>query len=87
MLCSMRFDIKGKKYIGTPQKYYFGHVASVEARHTASDGCRRRSSVEVDFIACKGRDRYYIRSAYAMPDAEERDAETRPLAMLGIYDV
>lgn len=114
---STRFDIKGKRYISTPQKYYFGDVGirsaalgfrqiednhlmenvifnelrgrgfsvdvgSVEARRTGPDGRRIKSSLEVDFIAYKGRDRYYIQSAYAMPDTEKRDAEKRPLRMI-----
>ena len=40
--------------------------------------------IEVDFVVNKGDTRYYIQSAYAVPDKEKMYQEERPL--LKIYD-
>ena len=40
--------------------------------------------IEVDFVVNKGDKRYYIQSAYAVPDKEKMYQEERPL--LKIYD-
>lgn len=37
-----------------------------------------RKQLEVDFICNLGSKRYYIQSAYALPDLEKREQETRP---------
>lgn len=106
---STRYDIKGRKYIGTLSKYYFqdlglrnallnyrqmeethimenviynelrsrGYcvdVGMVEAR-TATE----RKQLEVDFVANKGDRRYYIQSAFAMPNDEKREQELASL--------
>ena len=106
---SVRYDIKGRKYIGTMSKYYFqdiglrnallnfrqmeethimenviynelrsrGYcvdVGMVEAR-TATE----RKQLEVDFVANKGDRRYYIQSAFAMPNDEKREQELASL--------
>ncbi len=100
---SKRYDIKGKKYIDTPYKYYFtdlglrnarlnfsqtdpGHlmenaiynelrirgynvdVGVVPIRQKNAKGDTVRSNLEVDFVCNLGNKRYYIQSAYRMPD-------------------
>ena len=103
---ALRYDVKGRKYIGTPVKYYFEDVVlrnarlgfrQVEETHlmenivynelrkrgfqvdvgvvnkrTKNDeGSITRKQLEVDFVANKGSLRYYIQSAYSLPDAEK----------------
>ena len=98
-----RFDVKGRKYIGTPLKYYFedmglrnarlgfrqneethlmeniiynelrarGYqvdVGVVPVRKTDEDGKRVRTQLEIDFIATMGSKKYYLQSAFSMPD-------------------
>jgi predicted AAA+ superfamily ATPase len=109
-----RYDVKGRKYIGTPIKYYFediglrnarlnfrqneeprlmenvlynelclrGYnvdVGSVTKRVRDADGNRQTKRLEVDFVANLGSKRYYIQSAYAMPDEEKRRQEKASL--------
>jgi hypothetical protein len=105
---SIRFDIKGKKYINTLAKHYFtdmgvrnailrfrqteeNHIMEnviynelrmrgysvdvgvVETRSVGENGKRIRKQYEVDFVANRGSQRYYIQSAFIMPtDAKER---------------
>ena len=105
---SIRYDIKGKKYINTLAKHYFtdmgirnailgfrqmeenhimenviynelrirGYsvdVGMVETRPLNSEGKRIRKQYEVDFVANRGSQRYYIQSAFIMPtDSKER---------------
>ncbi|MCM1309552.1 MAG: ATP-binding protein [Bacteroides sp.] len=48
-------------------------VGVVEYRDITTEGKRTRKQYEVDFVANKGSQRYYIQSAFAMPtDAKER---------------
>lgn len=109
-----RYDIRGKKYIDTPLKYYFTDIGLRNARinfrqleetHTMEniiynelcargfnvdvgivqintrnkDGKSERKQLEVDFVCNKGTKRYYIQSAFAMPDREKTEQEQRPL--------
>lgn len=109
-----RYDIKGKKYISTPQKYYFSDlglrnarlnfrqqeethimenviynelrmrgysvdVGVVEINERTSDGTYARKQIEIDFVANKGSQRYYIQSAFALPSFEKVTQEERPL--------
>lgn len=109
-----RFDIKGKRYIGSPAKYYFEDVGlrnarlnfrQVEVTHimeniiynelrirgykidvgiveqyeTAPDGKRKKKQLEVDFVASKGSEKYYIQSAFAMTNSEKIAQEQRSL--------
>ena len=109
-----RYDIKGKKYISTPQKYYFSDlglrnarlnfrqqeethimenviynelrmrgysvdVGVIEINERTSDGTYARKQIEIDFVANKGSQRYYIQSAFALPSLEKVAQEERPL--------
>ena len=38
-----------------------------------------RKQLEVDFVCNLGSSRYYIQSAYSLPDAAKRNQETKPL--------
>lgn len=111
---AVRYDIKGRKYIGSPAKYYFEDVGLRNARlgfrqveqthlmeniiynelrirgyhvdvgmveyyYTRQDGKRGKKQLEVDFIATKGSEKYYIQSAFALPTAEKTDQEQRGL--------
>ena len=115
---AVRYDIKGRKYIDSPQKYYFedlgvrnaclgvrqmepNHlmenliynqlriwgfsvdVGCVYSRETDGDGSDSRSNLEVDFVANQGHRRYYIQSAFQIPDDEKREQETRSLRKIG----
>ena len=114
-----RYDIKGKKYIDTPQKYYFSDVGlrnarinfrQIEENHTMenilynellsrdfnvdvglvmvsgkdSDGKLVRKQLEVDFVCNKGSKRYYIQSAFAIPDEAKMQQESTLCAGLMI---
>ncbi len=111
---AVRYDIRGKKYIGSPAKYYFEDVGlrngrlgfrQVEENHlmeniiynelrvrgyhvdvgvvehyeTDKEGKRRKKQLEVDFIATKGSEKYYLQSAFAMPTADKVRQEQRSL--------
>ena len=115
---AVRYDIKGKKYIDTPVKYYFTDIGLRNARlnfrqleetHTmeniifnelkirgfnvdvgvvavngsGKDGNSTRSQLEIDFVCNKGSKRYYIQSAYAMPDRAKMEQEQRSLMLTG----
>lgn len=109
-----RYDIKGKKYISTPQKYYFSDlglrnarlnfrqqeethimenviynelrmrgysvdVGVIEINERTSEGTYARKQIEIDFVANKGSQRYYIQSAFALPSLGKVAQEERPL--------
>ena len=111
---SKRFDVKGKKYIETPSKYYFVDigirnslinfrqiekthimeniiytelrrrgfnvdVGIVEKRKTDENGKKYYTQLEVDFVANKGSDKYYIQSAYSIEDNSKREQELQSL--------
>jgi predicted AAA+ superfamily ATPase len=59
-------------------------VGLIEVRETGASGKRLKKQLEVDFIAYKGNNKYYIQSAFSMPDMEKAYREKRPL--LGIGD-
>ncbi|MBW8382890.1 MAG: ATP-binding protein [Youngiibacter sp.] len=54
-------------------------VGLIETREIDENGAKRRKSLEVDFIAHKGNNKYYIQSAFALPDTEKKAQEERPL--------
>ncbi|MGN0223261.1 MAG: ATP-binding protein [Muribaculaceae bacterium] len=109
-----RYDIKGKRYIDSPYKYYFSdcglrncrlNFRQVEYTHLLenaiyneliargfsvdvgvvqkyskdSDGSRNRQYLEVDFVCNQGSKRYYIQSAYRIPDEEKLQQEEASL--------
>ena len=111
---AVRYDIKGRKYIDSPVKFYFEDLGirnaclnfrQMERNHLMENAiynelCRRgfsvdvgivysyekdadgrqvRKNLEVDFVANLGDKRYYVQSAYQMPDDEKREQESRPL--------
>ena len=115
---AMRYDIKGKKYINTPSKYYFTDLGlrnarlnfrQVEETHAMENiifnelkvrgynvdvgvvvmnevdknGKKIRKQLEVDFVCNKGSKRFYIQSAYALPDKEKMEQEQRSLVNTG----
>jgi hypothetical protein len=109
-----RYDVKGRKYIGTPLKYYFEDVGLRNARlgfrqveethlmenviynelrvrgfkvdvgvvvkrNRTKDGVQEKKQLEIDFVANMGSKRYYIQSAFSLPDDEKRVQEKASL--------
>ena len=108
-----RYDIKGRKYISTPSKYYYTDLGlrnallnfrQFEETHLMENaiyneliyrgyrvdvglveirGCegnkKSYKQLEVDFVINKFSQRYYIQSAYAIPDIEKMAQEQNPL--------
>lgn len=58
-------------------------VGLVEIRESDESGKRVRKQLEVDFIAYKGNNKYYIQSAFALPDEDKKMQEERPLLSIG----
>ena len=114
---SERYDIKGRKYIGTTPKYYFkdmgirnailsfrqteeNHlmeniiynemryrrflvdVGNVNIRVKNEKGELQRVTLEVDFVCNLGSRRYYLQSAYKLPDEEKMKQEKRSLTQI-----
>ena len=61
---------------------YMVDVGLVEAREMR-DGKQVYIQYEVDFIVTNGIDKYYIQSAYAMPDEIKQNQELNPLRKIG----
>lgn len=115
---SKRFDVKGKKYMETPSKYYFTDlgirnavvnfrqseethimeniiyielrmrgfnvdVGIVEVKERQSDGKYAKKKLEIDFVANKGNNKYYIQSTFNASLAEKREQEERSLVKVG----
>ena len=58
---------------------YSVDVGMVEIRERDDCGKEVRKQVEVDFVVNQGSQRFYIQSAYALPDEEKAKHEARPL--------
>lgn len=117
---AVRYDVKGKKYIDTPVKYYFTDMGLRNARlnfrqleethsmeniifnelkirgfnvdvgviiqyDTNEKGNSVRKQLEIDFVCNKGSKRYYIQSAYAIPDQAKMEQEQRSLMLIGDF--
>lgn len=54
-------------------------VGVVENYETKPDGKRGKKQLEVDFVATKGSEKYYIQSAFALPTADKVNQEQRGL--------
>ena len=107
---AQRYDIKGKRYISSPYKYYFEDIGlrnaklnfrQIEPTHIMeniiyneliirgfnvdvgvvekytknSNGQNIVVLLEVDFVCNKGSQRYYIQSAYSIPDMDKMKQE------------
>ena len=112
-----RYDVKGKKYISSPNKYYFTDVGLRNARlnfrqqeenhimeniifnellirgygvdvgvveyHSKSpEGKHIGKKLEIDFVCNKGNKRYYVQSAFAIPDDEKMRQEQASLTRI-----
>lgn len=117
---ALRYDVRGKKYIDTPLKYYFTDMGLRNARlnfrqleethsmenilfnelkirgfnvnvgviiqHEPNEnGNSVRKQLEIDFVCNKGSRRYYIQSAYAIPDQANLEQEQRSLMLTGDF--
>lgn len=117
---AIRYDVKGKKYIDTPVKYYFTDMGLRNARlnfrqieethsmeniifnelkmrgfnvdvgvimqyETNEKGTSIRKQLEIDFVCNQGSKRYYIQSAYAIPDPAKMEQEQRSLMLTGDF--
>ncbi len=117
---AIRYDVKGKKYIDTPVKYYFTDMGlrnarlnfrQIEETHsmeniifnelkmrgfnvdvgvivqydTNEKGNSIRKQLEIDFVCNQGSKRYYIQSAYAIPDQAKMEQEQRSLMLTGDF--
>ena len=58
-------------------------VGVVEHSIRTAEGKSQRVQQEVDFVANKGSNRYYIQSAFAIPDEEKREQETKVFSRIG----
>ncbi len=114
---ALRYDIKGRKYIDTPHKFYFTDIGLRNARinfrqleesHSMeniiyneliyrgynvdvgivpftsadSNGKLFHSQYEVDFVCNKASKRYYIQSAFSIPDSIKMEQETNSLSKI-----
>ncbi|WP_239391029.1 ATP-binding protein [Cloacibacillus sp. An23] len=117
--CAMRYDVRGKKYIDTPFKFYFTDIGLRNARlnfrqmeethilenvifnelkvrgynvdvgvitvNGKENGGSVRKQLEIDFVCNKGSKRYYIQSAFSLPDSAKMEQELRPLMLSGDF--
>ena len=111
---SLRYDIKGRKYIDSPYKVYFTDlglrnawlnfrqiefthimenviynelrcrgfnvdVGVVKVQESDENDVRIRKQLEVDFICNRGFEKFYIQSAFRMPDEDKMKQEMASL--------
>ena len=114
---AQRYDVKGRRYIASPYKYYFTDVGIRNAQlgfrqqeenhimeniiynellirgfavdvgvveHAERDeqGTVRRKHLEVDFVCNRGNRRYYVQSAFSIPDREKMQQEQESLVRI-----
>jgi Predicted ATPase (AAA+ superfamily) len=114
---AQRYDIKGRKYIETPMKYYFADcglrnaklgfrqidythlmenliynelrirgfkvdVGSVTVIRQNENNNNYRAHLEVDFVCNNASTRYYVQSAFKLPDQEKIQQERQSLVKL-----
>lgn len=58
-------------------------VGVVPISERTEDGRLVRKQLEIDFVCNRGSARYYIQSAYSLPDESKLDQETRPFKRIG----
>lgn len=113
-----RYDVKGKRYIASPYKYYFTDIGLRNAqlnfrqqeenhimeniiynellirgfnvdvgivKHNvkSKEGKKIRKQLEIDFVCNKKSKRYYIQSAFSIPDTEKMLQEQESLIRTG----
>lgn len=64
---------------------YHVDVGMVEVYETKADGKRGKKQLEVDFVATKGSEKYYIQSAFALPTADKVNQEQRGLLRISDF--
>ena len=108
-----RYNVKGRKYISTPSKYYYtdlgirnavlgfrqyeethimeniifnellhrGYLVDVGVVeiNISENSKHLKKQLEVDFVANKGNKRYYVQSAFALPDNQKIEQEQASL--------
>ena len=62
---------------------YLVDVGVVEHYAPNGEGKRSKRQLEVDFVATKGSQKYYIQSAFSMFDPEKTKQEEKPLLSIG----
>lgn len=70
-------------YTELKHRGYSVDVGLVEIRENDRSGNRARKQLEVDFIAYKGNNKYYLQSAFSLPDESKKIQEERPLLNIG----
>ena len=58
-------------------------VGLIESREMGIDRRVAKKQYEIDFVAVKGSEKYYIQSAFAMPTPEKQAQEERSLNAVG----
>ena len=62
---------------------YHVDVGIVYENGKNKSGANIKISREIDFIATKGNKKFYIQSAFAMPDEEKKRIELKPFSLTG----
>lgn len=70
-------------YTELKRRGYSVDVGLLETRNTNPSGERVRQQLEVDFIAYQGNNKYYIQSAFSIPEDAKKAQEERPLLQIG----
>ena len=60
-------------------------VGVIIQHDTDKNGNNIRKQLEIDFVCNKGSKRYYIQSAYAIPDQDKMEQEQRSLMLTGDF--